>query len=113
MVITSLTSNEQALRELGSRIRAMRIDTPLTQAELAARAGVSLSTVAKFERGEDIRLSSLLSIMRALGTLAAVDTLVPEAMPRPSDLAALGKPRQRARSVKPTRASSWKWGDEQ
>ena len=113
MVITALSSNEQALRELGTRIRAARIDMPLTQAELAARAGVALSTVAKLERGEDTRLSSMLDILRALGMLGALDTLVPEATPRPSDLAKLGKPRQRARHHKTPTPSAWKWGDEQ
>ena len=112
MIITMLTSNEQALSELGSRIRAARIDTPLTQAELAKRAGVSLSTVAKLERGEDVRFTSVLDVLRALGMLAAVDSLVPQALVRPSDLARAGKPRQRARSsVKGASVNAWEWGD--
>lgn len=113
MVITQLASNEQVLRELGARVRAARIDTPFTQEELAVRAGVSLSTVAKLERGEDVRLSSVLDILRALGLLASVNALVPEATPRPSELAALGKVRQRARSAKRKKSESWSWGDEQ
>ena len=113
MKITMLSSNEQVLGELGRRIRAARIDTPLTQAELAQRAGVSLSTVAKLERGEDVRLSSLLDIQRALGLLASADALAPEALARPSDLARMGKPRERARSAaKDAQPGTWKWGDE-
>ena len=112
MVITMLTSNEQALTELGSRIRAARIDMPLTQAELAKRAGVSLSTVAKMERGEDVRFSSVLDVLRALGMLAAADSLVPHALVRPSDLARAGRPRQRARSAaKGASSDVWEWGD--
>ena len=114
MVITALSSNEQVMGELGKRIRAARIDMPLTQAELAKRAGISLSTVAKLERGEDVRLSSVLDILRALGMLSAADALVPEVVVRPSDLARMGKQRERARSAsgraKPT---AWTWGDEQ
>ena len=112
MVITMLTSNEQVLGELGSRIRAARIDMPLTQAQLARRAGVSLSTVSKLERGEDVRFTSVLDVLRALGMLAAVDSLVPQALVRPSDLARTGKPRQRARSAaKDAPANAWEWGD--
>lgn len=112
MVITMLTSNEQALGEIGSRIRSARIETPLTQAELAKRAGVSLSTVAKLERGEDVRFSSVLDVLRALGMLGAVDSLVPQVLARPSDLARAGKPRQRARSAaKGASSGAWEWGD--
>ena len=113
MTITELSPNKHILRELGARIRAARIDMPFTQAELAEHAGVSLSTVAKLERGEDVRLSSVLDILRALGMLASVNGLVPEATPRPSELATLGKARRRARSTKQKKQTTWKWGDEQ
>ena len=113
MAITELSSDAYILRELGARIRTARIDRPFTQAELAAHAGVSLSTVAKLERGEDVRFSSVLDILRALGMLASVNALVPEATPRPSELATLGKARQRARSTKHSPSKTWKWGDEQ
>lgn len=113
MTISMLSSNEQVLSELGSRIRAARIDTPLTQAELAKRAGVSLSTVAMLERGKDVRLSSVLCILRALGMLGAMDALVPQVVARPSDIMRAGKPRERARSAtKAALPTTWKWGDE-
>lgn len=113
MIITELSSNKHILGELGTRIRAARIDMSLTQAELATRAGVSLSTVAKLERGEDVRLSSVLDTLRALGILASVNALVPETAPRPSELATLGRTRQRARSTRQKKSKTWKWGDEQ
>ncbi len=113
MQITFLSSNEQILSELGDRIRAARIDMPLTQDELAARAGVSISTVAKIERGEDVRFSSMLAILRALGMLANVDILVPEERVRPSDIARTGHSRKRASSARSARdvSSAWTWGD--
>ena len=80
MKITILSSNEQVLAELGARIRAARIDTPLTQAELAERAGLSPYTVANLERGHDVNLGSLLSVLRALDMLENADALVPETL---------------------------------
>lgn len=114
MKITLLTSNEQVLAELGARIRAARIDTPLTQVELAERAGISPYTVANLERGRDVNLGSLLSVLRALGMLENADALVPEALARPSDVARLGRARQRAASPsrRPDGAGAWQWGDE-
>ena len=39
----------------------------LTQAELAARAGVQQSLVARVERGRDVRLSTMRRLYQALG----------------------------------------------
>ena len=114
MSITLLSSNEQALRELGERLRAARIDTPLTQAELATRAGVSLSSVASLERGGDVRLSTLLSMLRALGMLENADALVPRTETRPTQIAKLGRARKRAPSSRKVQDApgTWTWGDE-
>ena len=115
MIIDRLSSNEQVLKELGERVRAIRIDMPLTQAELAQRAGVSLRTVANLEAGRDVKLDSLLSVLRALGLLANVELLVPEPLVRP--LALLDTPARRRRATSPKKRSTphegWKWGDEQ
>lgn len=115
MVITSFSTNEQVLREVGARVRRIRIDKPLTQEELAVRAGVSLSVVARLERGGDVRLGSVVSVLRALGLLANMDGLLPYASIRPLDVIELGHARQRAVSSarKSSEASQgWKWGDE-
>jgi transcriptional regulator with XRE-family HTH domain len=115
MLITAFSSNDEALAELGARVRAQRIEVPLTQAELAERAGVSISMVARLERGQEVRTGGLVSVLRALGLLAQLDALVPEVLARPTDLAHLGHTRQRATSPsrRPQRAdTTWTWGDE-
>ena len=38
---------------IGDRLRTLRIETALTQAELAEKAGVTRNTVARLERGEN------------------------------------------------------------
>lgn len=115
MVITPFSSNEQVIKELGMRIRRVRIDTPLTQEQLAMRAGVSLSVVTRLERGGDVRMSGVVCVLRALGLLGNLDSLVPKAATRPSDIVELGHERQRASSStrKPVETPrTWKWGDE-
>lgn len=57
--ITSLTS-------LGSAIRGARIQAGLTQADLAARAGVSRATVITVESGSRFEIATLLALARAL-----------------------------------------------
>lgn len=114
MDISVISSNEQVQVELGKRIRRARIDMPLTQEELADKAGVSVGTVNGVERGRDLRLSSLLNILRALNMLQNVEALVPPALVRPTELARLGKERQRATAPahRKRRKGDWVWGDE-
>lgn len=114
MRIDDLASNEAVAAEIGRRIQSARIAYPLTQAQLAERSGVSQRTVANLERGSDVTMGSLVSVLRALGLLSRMDVLVPGEEVRPADLLA-GRPRrQRVRpSIKAAPSSSWKWGDEQ
>jgi transcriptional regulator with XRE-family HTH domain len=42
----------QAVVYIGDRLRSLRIEQALTQAELAESAGVALNTVARLERNE-------------------------------------------------------------
>ena len=55
-------------------------------------------------------------VLRALGQLQSLELMIPEQGPRPSEIAALGKPRERAgrkAKGKPEAQSGWKWGDEE
>lgn len=114
MVIDELSSNEMIGRELGARLREVRIAFPLTQSQLASRAGVSRRTVANLEKGADVTTGSLISVLRALGLLSRMDLLVPEREPHPLELLNQAPRRQRVRASRGAEAASgWKWGDEQ
>lgn len=114
MVIDDFISNQTVGVELGRRLRASRIAYPLTQAQLAERAGVSQRTVANLEKGADVTVASLVSVLRALGLLSRMELLVPAPETRPSDLLHERAPRQRVRpSRKVISGGDWKWGDEQ
>ncbi|MGI5122788.1 helix-turn-helix domain-containing protein [Marinactinospora thermotolerans] len=54
---------------IADRVRDIRQLRGLTQEELAEKAGVSLSTVAKIERGGTARMESYHAIARALGVI--------------------------------------------
>jgi len=56
------------LQELGSGLRARRIRAELTQEELARRADVSLGTLQHLESGAGANLTSLVKVVRALGS---------------------------------------------
>ncbi len=117
MRISSDISDRASVRELGRRLARHRLNENLTQAALAARAGVSLPTVQRIERGNPSQIANLIRILRALELLDNLDTLVPEPAASPLQQVRMhGMLRRRAssRSGHATREPppAWKWGDE-
>lgn len=77
MRIDNLQSDVQILKELGERLKKLRLRSKMTQAELCAASGVGKSTIERAEQGESIQLLNLIKIMRALNKLSQVDLLFP------------------------------------
>lgn len=63
----SLISPGDVLRRVSARAKGVRLAQDLTQAGLAARSGVSLGSLKRFERTGEISLRSLVQIAFALG----------------------------------------------
>lgn len=114
MKIENTLSEAAVLAELGHRLARRRLDKGLTQAALAAEAGISKSTVERIESGASTQLAKLIRLLRPLGLLDNIDVLVPEQAISPIDLLKLhGKQRQRASSRQHDRIAEqpWSWGD--
>ena len=118
MKITTGNTDLAVLAELGHRLERTRLVRNLTQGQLAKEAGVSKSTVERFEAGQTATLSSLIRVLRVLDLLGALDRLVPELAPSPIERLKLrDKQRQRATGARATNSrvetpGSWTWGDE-
>ena len=113
MKINSENNNSAVLSELGVRIKRNRIDMQLSQQDFAAKAGISKRTLSVAENGEDIRLSSLLRILRTLNCLENLDLLLPELAFDPESYRTLGRERKRiSKSNKNRNKIKWKWEDE-
>lgn len=114
MKISGTEHNGFILKELGERIRDIRVAVPLTQKEMAQKAGVSPRTVERIENGENVKIENLLNILRVLGLLANADVLVPEQEIPPTVQLDRGKKRKRAGSRKTVNENEdeWRWGDE-
>lgn len=78
--------------------RHRRLLLGLTQAELAARSGVPLGSLKRFERLGEISFASLLAIAEALEALNGFHGLFPPPEPRSlDDLERQARPPRRAR----------------
>jgi transcriptional regulator with XRE-family HTH domain len=101
-------------RELGRRVRRLRLERNVDQRALAAEAGIGRGTLQRLEEGKPVNLVSLLRVLRALGMLEGVDRLVPEPVASPIEqLERAGRERVRARRSATDSADQpwWTWPD--
>jgi transcriptional regulator with XRE-family HTH domain len=116
MKITKQATDEAVLSELGWRLAQVRLERNLTQAQLAAQAGVSKRTVERLESGSvATQLSGFIRVCRVLDAIERFDLLVPEPVPSPVEQLKLrGRKRQRASAKRKAKVTSreWQWGDE-
>ncbi len=98
MNIDEIQTDEALLRELGARLSAARLARNLTQAALAAEAGISKRTLERLESGEvATQLSGFIRVCRVLGLLRGFEALIPPPQPSPiAQLKLAGRQRQRA-----------------
>ena len=95
IVATSRTPD--VLREVGGRLRTLRLQQNLRVKDLAADSGVSPRTIDRMEAGRSIGTENLVRIMRGLGRLQAFEAFIPVPVISPYDVERLrGKIRQRA-----------------
>ena len=60
---------------VAARLRSIRLDADLTQAGLAARSGVTLASLRRFETTGQIAFESLIRLAQALGRDGDIATL--------------------------------------
>lgn len=83
-------------RELGKRVRTLRLQRNVTQKALAEATLLSLNTIKALESGRG-KLATLVAVLRELGALDQLDRLIPEETVSPLQLARLhGLKRRRA-----------------
>lgn len=83
MLDFTFSTHDEICEELGSRLRIRRMGLNLTQAEVAARAGVSKGTVSNIEKHGQGTLESLVRVLQAMGMTKELQPLF---QPRPGSI---------------------------
>lgn len=117
MPIPRTATDEVVLEELGARLRRLRLERNMSQADLAAEAGISRVTLQRFEEGQSASMTTFVRVVRVLDLLDGIDRWIPERGPSPiEELQRRGRQRKRAGSPREghSRPGSqpWRWGDE-
>lgn len=106
-------NNAYILKEIGQRIKDIRLGQSMTQKELAENAGVAYSTVVRIENGEGVNIENLMRVIRTLGLIQNFDLLVPEQELTPEEIFKNKPKRKRASKARKAIENTWTWGDEQ
>ncbi len=69
-------SDSRITQDLGNRLRTLRLRKNITQVELAERTLIAVGTIKSLEKGKG-KLSSLIAVLRELGSLEQLDNLIP------------------------------------
>lgn len=77
MDVYALTDN-MILSKMGESMRRQRLERNISQKELAALAGVSISSVAAIERGESVSLKTLIPLLRVQNALFMLSEFLKE-----------------------------------
>ena len=107
-----LMSDPAIEKEIGNRFKALRLRKNMTQAELARRACMHRNAVSALETGKGSHLSTMIALLRELGAVGNLDSLIPEIMTiSPMQIVKMqGKIRQRAskmRTNSPMKTVDW------
>jgi transcriptional regulator with XRE-family HTH domain len=90
-------SDKAIIRDIGKRIKQMRLNKNISQKALSEKIGIHRVTLSKIERGQKVSLLTLIQIMRGLGELQRLENIIPKEIISPLQLAKLqGKKRKRA-----------------
>ena len=113
-VIGEAVTLEERLAEIGDRVAKLRLSRNITQADLAAEAGLAEKTVKRLEAGRNVSLETILRVLEVFNLGGALVQALPDPEVRPVERVRLGgRERRRASgSTQPPSKEDWEWGDE-
>lgn len=75
MMDLSLTKPGEVVKLLCDRLRKERLSKQMTQAEVAARAGIGVNTVSNLESGKNVGFENVVRVAMVLGRFSELEAL--------------------------------------
>lgn len=94
----SLTKPAELVQQLCDRLRRERLVQQMTQAEVAARAGVGVNTLSNLENGRNVSFETVVRVAMVLGRQDELEALFKPRLESLEDLARYEASSQRQRS---------------
>jgi transcriptional regulator with XRE-family HTH domain len=95
-----IQTNAAIMRQIGSKLKELRIEKNMKQKELADAAGVSVFTISSIENGKTTSLLTVIQLLRALEHLDYLDSFFQEESISPVAYAKLMKNNKKKERVK-------------
>ena len=95
-----IQTNAAIRRQIGSKLKELRIEKNMKQKELADAAGVSVFTISSIENGKTTSLLTVIQLLRALEHLDYLDSFFQEESISPVAYAKLMKNNKKKERVK-------------
>ena len=87
---------DEIAADVGQKLKTLRVHKNLEQAEVAARAGISVRSLRNLENGDGSSLHTLILVLRVLGRESWLDTIAPVPTINPVMMTRDAVPRRRA-----------------
>lgn len=94
----NLMSDKALLQTIGKFVQWHRLSQNKSQDQIAEAAGISRSTLSLLERGEKVRIDSLIQVLRVLDLLHIMDVFKVKEQISPIDYAKLQKKQRKQAS---------------
>lgn len=98
----SLMSDKALLEQIGQFVQWHRLNQNHSQDHVAEAAGISRSTLSLLERGEKVRIDTLIQVLRVLDLLYIMDVFKVKEQISPLEYAKLQKKQRKQASPKKT-----------
>lgn len=97
-------TNEAVVRQIGTKMKELRIAKAMKQQDLSAASGVSVFTVSAVENGKGASLLTIIQLLRALEQLDYLERFFQEPTLSPIAYAKLMKGNKKKERVKSSKA---------
>lgn len=91
-------SDKSLMKTIGNFIQSHRLNQNRSQEQVATAAGISRSTLSLLERGEKVRIDSLIQVLRVLDLLYIMDVFKVDEQISPIEYARLKKKQRKQAS---------------